>query len=81
MADDHYKLKEKSDADLHDWVSEQKPGTAEYNSGILESMRRVAVIEETFEKSEEPIIKRELIAVSIAILSIILIIIAVVYSF
>lgn len=81
MADDHYKLKDKSDADLHDWLCEQQPGTAEYNSGILESMRRVAIIEEALEKNEEPVRKRELIAVSIAVLSIILIVIAIVFSF
>ncbi len=81
MADDHYKLKDKSDADLHDWLCEQQPGTAEYNSGILESMRRVAIIEETLEKNEEPVRKRELIAASIAVLSIILIVIAIVFSF
>ena len=81
MADDHYKLKDKSDADLHDWLCEQQPGTAEYNSGILESMRRVAIIEEELEKNEEPVRKRELIAVSIAVLSIILIVIAIVFSF
>ena len=81
MAEDHYNLKDKSDADLHDWLCEQTPGTAEYNSGILESMRRVAVIEETLEKNDEPVRKRELIAASIAILSIILIVIAIVFSF
>ena len=81
MAEDHYNLKNKSDDDLHDWVCEQKPGTSEYNSGILESMRRVAIIEEALEKNEEPVRKRELIAASIAVLSIILIIIAIVYSF
>jgi hypothetical protein len=81
MADDHYRLKNKSDAELHDWVCAQTPGTAEYNSGILESMRRVALIEEALEKKEEPVRKRELIAVIIAALSLILIIIAIVFSF
>jgi len=81
MATDHYKLKEKSDAELHDWLCVQKPGTAEYNSGVLESMRRVAIIEEALEKNEEPVRKRELIAVSITIISIFLIIIAIVFSF
>lgn len=79
MAHDHYMLKNKSDADLHDWLCEQQPGTAEYNSGILESMRRVAIIEEALEISEEPARKRELIAASIAVLSIIAIITAIVF--
>ncbi|MBE9560929.1 MAG: hypothetical protein IMF15_09075 [Proteobacteria bacterium] len=81
MAEDHYKLRDKSDADLHDWLCEQETGTAEYNSGILESMRRVAILEEALEKNEEPVRKRELIAATLAILSIILIIAAIVYSF
>jgi hypothetical protein len=81
MAEDHYNLKDKSDADLHDWLCEQEPGTAEYNSGILESMRRVATLEEALEETKEPVRKRELIAVSIAILIILLIISAVVYLY
>ena len=81
MTEDHYRLKEKSDADLHDWLCGQQPGTAEYNSGVLESMRRVAIIEEALEINEEPVRKRELIAASIAVLSIIMIIIVIVYSF
>ncbi len=71
MAYDHYKLKDKSDAELHDWVCEQKPGTAKYNSGILESMQRVAIIEEAIEKIENPARKRLLIAASLAIISIV----------
>lgn len=81
MAEDHYRLKNKSDTDLHDWVCAQTPGTAGYNSGILESMRRVAIIEEALEKNEEPVRKRELIAIIIAALSIIVIIIGIVFSF
>lgn len=81
MAEDRYRLKDKSDTDLHDWLCEQKTGTAEYNSGVLESMRRVAILEEALEKNEEPVRKRELIAVILAILSIFLIIAAIVYSF
>ena len=81
MAEDHYNLKDKSDADLHDWLCEQEPGTAEYNSGVLESMRRVATLEEALEKTKEPVRKRELTAVSIAILTILLIISAVVYLY
>lgn len=80
MAIDHYKLKDKSDTELHDWLCEQTSGTAKYNSGVLESMRRVATMEEVIEKKNAPVRKRELIAGILAALSIILIIIAIVYS-
>jgi hypothetical protein len=80
MINDKYKLKEKSDADLHDWLIEQKPGSKEYFAGEEESMRRVAVIEERIEKAEAPSRKRELIAVAIAAVSVVMIIIAVVLS-
>ncbi len=80
MAIDHYKLKDKSDAELHDWLYEQIPGTAEYNSGVLESMQRAATMEEIFEKKNAPRRRRELIAGCLAILSIMLIIIAIVSS-
>ena len=81
MAYDHYKLKNKSDTELHNWTCEQTPGTAEYNSGIVESMRRVAILEEVLEKNNAPTRKRELIAGSLAALSIILIIITIVVLF
>ena len=71
MAKDRYKLKQKSDAELHDWLCKQEPGTAKYNSGILESMQRVAIIEEAIEKNENPARKRILIAASVALISIV----------
>ena len=79
MTADHYKLKEMSDADLHDWVCSHAPGTAEYNSGVLESMRRVAIIEEVIEKNRNPARNREITAVIIAVLSIFLIITAILF--
>jgi hypothetical protein len=81
MAYDHYKLKEKSDAELHDWVCEQTPGTEKYNSGILESMRRVATLEKSLEIKREPGRHREMIAMIIAATSIILIVIAILNIF
>lgn len=71
MAKDRYKLKEKSDTDLHDWLCQQETGTAKYNSGILESMRRVAIIEEALEEIEKPPRKRIMIAASVAVITII----------
>ena len=81
MTYDKYKLKDKSDIELNEWLIEQKPGTDEYHAGEEETMRRVAVIEELMEKAEEPSRKRELIAVSIAIVALVIIIIAVVLSY
>ena len=81
MTYDKYKLKDKSDTDLHDWLIEQKPGTDEYHAGEEESMRRVAVIEELMEKAEEPSRKREMIAVGIAMVALVIIIIAIVLSY
>jgi hypothetical protein len=79
--DDLYKLKEKSNIELHEWVAEYKPGTAEYVAGIQESMRRVASIEELMEKNDAPVIKRELIAMGIAILALAVAVIAIVLSY
>jgi hypothetical protein len=81
MIDDQFKLKGKSDTELHEWVAEHKPDTAEYVAGIHESMRRVAVIEELIEKNEEPVRKRERIAIGIAILSLAVAIVAIVLSY
>ena len=67
MTDDRYKLNDKSDAELHAWLAQQKPGTDAYHAGEEEAMRRVARIEELIERSEEPVIKREKIAMFIAI--------------
>ena len=81
MVDDLFKLKDKSDVELHAWVTENKPGTDEYIAGIKESMRRVATIEELMERNEAPIRKRELIAAGIAILSLAAAIIAIVVTY
>jgi len=79
--DDQYKLKDKSHTELHEWVVGHKPDTAEYVAGIQESMRRVAVIEELMERNEAPSRKRELIAVGIAIVSLVVAITAIVLSY
>lgn len=81
MTNDRYKLKGKSDTDLHVWLTKQKPGTDEYIAGEEESIRRVAVIEEQMEKAEAPSRKRELIAVSIAIVALAITIISIVLSY
>ena len=70
MIDDQYKLSDKSNTELHEWVAEHKPDSTEYVIGIQESMRRVAIIEELIERSEEPSRKRELMAAGISIISI-----------
>ena len=66
---------------MHEWVAEHKPDTTEYAAGIQESMRRVAVIEELMERDEAPVRKRELIAVSMAIISIAVTIFAIVVTY
>ena len=81
MINDKYKLKDKSENNLRKWLTEQKPGTDEYIAGEEELMRRVAVIEEQMEKAEAPSRKRELIAVSIAIVFLAITIIAIVLSY
>ena len=80
MTKDKYNLKDKSDPDLYEWLVKHKPGTDEYHAGEIESMRRVAIIEEQIEKAEVPSRKRELIAVIIAIVTISIIIITIVLS-
>ena len=79
--DDKYKLKDKSNTELHEWLAGFKPGTDEYVAGIEESMRRVACIEELMERNEAPCRKRELIAMGIAVLSLAVAIVAIVLSY
>jgi len=67
MSGEQYNLQDKSDAELHAWLAEQKPGTDAYHAAEEEAMRRVARIEELIERSEAPVRKREKIAVFIAI--------------
>ena len=69
MSSENYNLQDKSDAELHAWLAQQKPGTDAYHAAEEETLRRVARIEELMEKSEAPVRKREAIAVLIAILS------------
>jgi hypothetical protein len=70
MVEQQYNLIEKTDAELHNWMIEQKPGTDEYVAGIRESMRRVAAMEELMEKTEEPVRKREMVAIIVAMVAI-----------
>ena len=78
MVDDQYKLKDKSNTELYEWLAEHKPGTIEYVTGIQESMRRVACIQESIERSESPVREREFIAASIAIVFLVMTIIVIV---
>ena len=81
MTNDKYKLKAKSDTELHDWLIEQNPGTDKYHAGEEESMRRVASIEEQIEKAKAPGRKRELIAISIAVVALAITITFIVLSY
>ena len=69
MMNDQYNLNDKSDAELHAWLAQQKPGSDAYHAGEEEVLRRVARIEELIERSEEPVRKREKIAFFIAIIA------------
>ena len=55
-SDDPYKLKKKSNRELHRWIAGHQPGTDEHTEGILEVMRR----------NEAPVRKRELFAIGLA---------------
>ena len=81
MFDNYYRLKDKSDTELHERLAGFKPHAAEYITGIQESMRRVACIQELMDKNEAFVRKRELIATGIAILSLAVAIIILVPSF
>lgn len=76
-----YNLNEKSNSELREWIAEHKPESAEYNAGIVESMRRVATMEELIEKVEAPICKRECTAAVIAVLFIAATIITIVLAY
>jgi hypothetical protein len=58
--EDPYKLKKKSNRELHRWIAGHQAGTDEHTEGILEVMRR----------NEAPFRKREMIAIAIAVISI-----------
>lgn len=81
LPDDPYRLKEKTNRQLHEWLAEYEQGTDEYDAGIEESMRRVALMEEMMEKNEAPVWRRESIAMGLAILAIAVAIIAVVFVY
>ena len=59
MVDNQYKLKDKSDTELHEWIAAHKLRTAEYIAGIRELINR----NEAFFR------KRELITTGITIIS------------
>lgn len=71
MINSPYKLKDKSDDELHEWIAGHKPSTSEYISGIEELMSR----------NEAPVRKREKIAISIAIVSLAAAVIAIVLTY
>lgn len=71
MNNDLYNLKEKSDTELHQWIAEHEPGSDRHVEGIQELMRR----------NENPVRKRELIVIAIALVSITIAIIAVVTTY
>lgn len=71
MVSSTHKLKDKSDTELHEWISGHKPDTAEYIAGIQELMRR----------NEAPVRKREWLVMAIAFLSLVIAIIAIVLTY
>ena len=79
--DDPYNLAEKSNDELHLWLTRFKPGSDEYVAGIEESMRRVASLEQLMEKSEEPSRHREMIALAIAAIALVITIIVITLSY
>lgn len=58
MVDNQYNLKDKSDTELHEWISMHKQRTAKYIAGI----------QEILERNEAFVRKRELITTGITIL-------------
>jgi len=71
MTKNQHNLKDKSDTDLHEWIAGHKPDTADYIAGIQELMRR----------NEAPVRKREWFVLSIAFLSLVIAIIAIVLTY
>ena len=65
---DKFNLKQKSDSELYDWLSLQEHGSEEYNAGIRETMERIAIAEEEVERND-PVLRREFIAMGIAIVA------------
>jgi len=71
MNDDQYNLKDKSDAELHEWLAGHDSTTTEYLAGIQELM----------ERNDAPVNRREWIAIGIAIISIAVAIFAIVVMY
>lgn len=80
MPKDQYNLKAMSDSQLYAWLSQQSQHSDEYNAGIRETMNRIAIAEETFER-KDPVHRREKIAILVAVIAIVIAITAVVVSF
>ena len=80
MSKDVYNLNSMSDGELYNWLSQQQEHSEEYNAGINETMNRIAIAEETFDR-KDPVHKRELIVIAVAFAVLVLIIIAIVLSF
>ncbi len=78
--DDKFNLKDKSNEELHDWLAGFEEGSPEYVAGIEESMRRIADIEQKMETEEAPVLRREGIAMVIAVLAIAVIIVYIVMT-
>ncbi len=71
MDNDQYNLKEKSDAELHEWIAGHESTTIEYLAGIQELM----------ERNDAPVNRREWIAIGIAIISIAVAVTAIVVTY
>jgi uncharacterized membrane protein YdbT with pleckstrin-like domain len=71
MVEDRYKLKDKSDSELHGWLAGHKSDSVEYLAGIQELMDR----------NDAPANRREWIVMAVAILSITVTILAIVFLY
>jgi hypothetical protein len=71
MSVDIYNLKSKSDSELHEWLAGHESTSVEYLAGIQELM----------ERNDAPVSRREWIAMSLAIISTAIAIIAVVLTY
>ncbi len=68
MGTDYYNLKGKSDTELHEWLAGHESKSDEYLAGI----------EELMERNDAPASRREWIAMSIAVISIAVAVLAIV---
>ena len=76
---DKFNLKKKSDSELYNWLSLQEHDSEEYNAGIRETMERIAIVEEKAEKND-PVMKREFIAMAIAIIALAITIVVIIVT-